>query len=73
MVTYSGIDFHERSDILLNVVSVANSFFLHLVIVASCFLKMAKNDNYFVWKMVSDAYCKNLWDEETQEKKEKSL
>lgn len=39
---------------------------MHLVIVASCFLKMAKNDNYFVWKMVSDAYCKNLWDEETQ-------
>lgn len=48
-------------------------YFLHLVIVASCFLKMAKNDNYFVCKMVSDAYCKNLWDEETQEKKEKSL
>lgn len=48
-------------------------YFLHLVIVASCFLKMAKNDNYFVWKMVSDAYHETIGDEETQEKKEKSL
>lgn len=73
LVAYSGIDFHERSAILLNIVSVANSFFLHLVIVASCFLKMAKNDNYFVCKMVSDAYCKNIGMRNPKKKKEKSL